>query len=172
MKKLPISILVFIFFQNAFSQSYHQLIRPNTFWEVLHIDGSQLCQYSGGNSYFFDGDTVIQGMEYKKVLSYKIIHLNPGPFCPPYAIDPNIIVTSAFMREDTINKKVYVFDPFENDALLYDFSLSPGDTLKSFYPGQGLDLVVDSIQNLILLDGSDRQVFYLNNNEYYMYIWK
>jgi hypothetical protein len=167
MKQLIISMFIFLFFHDGFSQSYHRLIRDNTFWDVLHRDGSEICMYSGGNSYFFQGDTMIQSMKYEKVLSYKITNLIPGPFCPPFAIDPSVITTNAFLREDTISKKVYIFYQ-DSDMLLYDFSLSAGDTLTSFFAGQGLDLVVDSIQNLILLDGSVRQVFYLNNGEYYI----
>jgi hypothetical protein len=167
MKKIFISILLFVFVLNTFGQSYHALIRSNTFWDVLHGDGSQMCWYSGGNRYFFEGDSVIQGQQYKMVRSYKIINLNDGPFCPPFAVDANMVGISAFMREDTIAEKIYVHYQGSDD-LLYDFSLSAGDTLNSLYAGQGTVLIIDSVRTISLLDGSARQIFYLNNGEYYI----
>jgi hypothetical protein len=124
MNKLFIAILFIGFGSAAIAQQYHPLIRPDTYWDVFNTDGSQLCWYSGGDRHFFEGDTIILGTSYKILRAYEIIHVNPGPFCPPYAVDPNLTSETFFMREDTADKKVYFFYSNENaDVLLYDFSL-------------------------------------------------
>jgi len=71
------------------------------------------------------------------------------------------------MREDTVARKVYVFDIGNGvDASLYDFTLEPGDTLP-FYAGQG-EMIVDSVGTVMLLTGEARKIFYLNYNQYYI----
>ena len=170
MKKSTFLILTLVFYYNVFSQGYQPLIRQNTYWDVHHVESSQICNLSGGDRYFFSGDTILQGKNYKIIKSHPIVNLLPGPYCPPFAIDVDSITPLYhYMREDTTNRKVYVYDQGgnESDALLYDFALSVGDTLP-YYAGQGITLIVDSIKPITLLNSTISKIWYLNNNEYYI----
>lgn len=153
----------------AICQTYHPLIRANTYWDVHHGDGSQICNVSGGDQYYFEGDTVIMGIEYAIVRSHPIISLLPVPYCPPFVVDSTTSSIKAFMREDTTSRTVHVFDTNnQSDELLFHFGLQAGDVLNSTYAGQGATLMVDSVGTTILLDGAERNIFYLDNGEYYI----
>ena len=153
----------------AIGQTYDPLIRPTTFWDVQHADISQICNASGGYQYFFQGDSIIDGMEYAIVRAHPIISLVPVPYCPPYAIDSSITTIAALMREDTIASTVHVFDPnTQSDQLLYDFTLQAGDTLHSEYAGAGATLIVDSVGTIELANGAVRNIHYLNNGQFYI----
>lgn len=169
MRKFYLTTINLFFACIIFGQTYYPLIRPNKIWNVQHGDGSQICSLSGGDQYFFQSDTTILGLQYEIIRSYPIVNTIAGPYCPPFAVDNNIPSIKAFMREDTIAKKVYVYDQSNNaDALLYDFNLIAGDTLSSFYAGLGTPLVVDSVSTTTLLNGAVRKIFYLDNSEFYV----
>ncbi|HYV92542.1 MAG TPA: T9SS type A sorting domain-containing protein [Chitinophagales bacterium] len=174
-KKLLLTLTSIVFFLSTNAQQYHPLIRENTYWDVFHGDASEICDYSGADRYFFEGDTSFSGVHYKIIRSYKIINVNPGPFCYPYEVEPTSTYVSSFLREDTLAKKVFIYCcgsyPFGHEELLYDFSLSVGDTLDSPYPGMGLTLVIDSIGTVTLLDGSQRKIFYPTNNQFFDYLY-
>ncbi len=170
MKKHVLLLLILTASITAYTQSYYPLIRPALVWQILDGDGSQICQLSGGGSFYFQGDTIISGYQYKIIREYSIIPVNTGPFCPPFMVDgSSSTIGGPFIREDTTAKKVFVYDQNSNsDVLLYDFNLNVGDTLNSTYAGQGSILIVDSVKTIVLLNGDLRKIFYLNNNEYYI----
>lgn len=77
-----------------------------------------------------DGDTIINNIEYKKII-------NQGDLCNyPYY---------TFAREDTINKQVYYHYSDTTEIMIYDFSLTEGDTLRSTFQYSEFDMVLDSI---------------------------
>jgi type IX secretion system substrate protein len=170
MKKAILTIVIILFFNVSFSQTYHKLIRPNTYWDILHVETSQICGLSGGSRYFFQGDTVLNGIQYNLVQAYPIVNINPGPFCSPFAVNGSqFYFANAIMREDTIAQKVYVYEIGSfSESLLYDFTLVAGDTLKSAYASQGLTLIIDSVSTVSLFNSASRRIFYLSNNEYYI----
>jgi hypothetical protein len=87
-------------------------------------------------------------------------------------IDTTAFNTYQFLREDTIAEKVYIYTPGYpggTDQLLYDFSLVPGDTLKSAYTGNGLYLILDTIFNILLNNGETRKEFYFGSYPYGIY---
>ena len=122
-----------------------------------------ICIYTNGARYYFQGDTVMQGKQYEVMHSYKIISLVPIPFCAPYAVDPSLSGDGLrYMREDTAERRLYFWDtPNNMEELIFDFSLSEGDSLN-VYGGGGNILVIDSIRNIVLEDGSLRKIFYLD----------
>jgi len=172
MKKIILTVIKTILVFTVIGQTYHPLIRPNTFWDEVHGDGSLFCLASGGDRYYFQGDTIILGNQYKQIRAFPMVDIynSPGMICWPYYVDVNTNYLSfGLLREDTIAKKVYVFDLGNNaDDLLYDFNLTIGDTLHSAYAGMGNDLVIVNKSDTTLLNGAIRKVFYLNNNEYYI----
>lgn len=123
--------------------------------------------FVSGGRYFFEGDIMLNGLRYNIVKMFPILSFGPGGFCPPYAVDGNISYKTHYMREDTIAKKVFIYDEWFGDVLLYDFSLDVNDTLISpIMP----PLVVDSIGYVTLLNGEQRKIyhFYFFNHEYYI----
>ena len=78
-----------------------------------------------------DGDTIVNGTSYKKI----------------NIIEYEEVIGQRLLREDTLEKKVYeLWWHTEPEALLYDFSLLPGDT---FFRADNLFVVLDSISDII-----------------------
>ncbi len=167
-KLLFIMLMPMLFGHGVKGQEYHKLLQDNVDWDVLSANGSMnpFCGYVGGGRFFLRGDTTIQGNDYKIINCIKIISPEPGPFCPPFLVTQDTVFRQGYIREDTIAKKVFVYDPFDGDALLYDFSLSVGDTLFTNNCG---DLIVDSIGTITLFNSETRKIFFfLNSWEYFI----
>jgi len=166
MRTLFLTICIYLTFLTiAISQSYNPLIRTNVYWDVHHGNNSLICDFERGNRYFFQGDTTFNSVQYKIVRSFPIIQANSGPYCPPFIVNYSVPSSiDAFMREDTSTKTVYIYDSInQSDQLLYDFSLSKGDTLFSL----GYIGVIDTIQNITLQNGHTRKMF-STGNEFYI----
>lgn len=115
--------------------------------------------YCGSTCYEMNGDTIINGHSYNK------IYTRNGQFyyiIPP----PNSVIGTNFsacnylgaIRQDTTNKKVYFIDnTMSTDSLLYDFNLTVGDTIQSWYNKR-------SIQWPLIVSGYDSVFIY---NSYY-----
>lgn len=145
-------------------QSYHLFIEPGKYWEVIHMYYPNICGMSGGERSFFDRDTIISGVNYSILSAYPIVNVNPGPFCPPLAVDTTLKYDIAVLREDTILKRVYKRILNSNiDTLLFEFGLNVGDTLSS-YPGLSPKYVVDSVGVITLLDGTTRPLYFTTGN--------
>ncbi len=179
MRKLNVIIFIFFLVYNVIGQTYNPLIRPNIYWEVLNGDGHLICNYSGGYRYYFQGDTTILGKTYFKILGNPLVSIATSPpapagqYCPPFALNQSDTYNqNIFIREDSVAKKVYVYESNYGDTLLYDFNLTDGDTLKSASNTAGpYKLRVDSVRITSLLSGALRKIFYFhhiaNNNRSY-----
>ena len=153
------------------SQTYHKLIRTNTFWDNFISDVQ--CYLTANRVCFTNNDTIIQGNTYRisRQYAYQTQDTTSGLFCPPFVVS-NTYGLGQFLREDTILKKVYIYDPYDipHDQLLYDFSLQVGDTLQSHYNG-GNSFVLTSIDTVTLNNGDGtRKRFSFNNNPFEYYI--
>lgn len=127
--------------ETADAQSYNPTATEGAHWIVKHeIDGWEVLAMW---EYYCNGDSVIDGVEYKKVFRRELEPtLDPPPFSPISSY-----VLFGFLRDDIINKKVYglasqeywySYCSSETEFLLFDFSLQPGDpvnqcTMPSFY---------------------------------------
>lgn len=167
MKKLLLVFLI-ILSTNTFSQTYQKFLDSNIYWDVGIADMGYICMpygNSGPYRYAISGDTLINATSYKFFKGFNFINLNtqPAPNCPPFAIDTiSYKISSAIMREDTILKKVYKYDiSTQQELLWYDFNAQQGDTI--FYE-LGTFFIVDTIYNIITLDGKTRKYFEYNNN--------
>ncbi|MBK9735619.1 MAG: T9SS type A sorting domain-containing protein [Saprospiraceae bacterium] len=77
-----------------------------------------------------EGDTIINNINYKKIINY-------GDICNyPYY---------TFAREDTIKKQVFYYYSDTTEIMIYDFSLTVGDTIKSVFQYYQFNMVIDSI---------------------------
>jgi len=153
------------------SQTYHKLIRTNTFWDNFITDVQ--CYLTANRVCFTNNDTIIQGNTYRisRQYAYQTQDTTSGLFCPPFVVS-NTYGLGTFLREDTILKKVYINEPYDtpHDQLLYDFSLQVGDTLQSFYNGN-YTLVLTSIDTVTLNNGDGtRKRFSFNHNPLVNYI--
>ncbi len=166
-----ILFLCFLNINEVKSQNYIPMLNDSLYWDVAYYDSNVIIcsefgnQGSGPYRYAIDGDTIINGTDYKKFKSYSFFTLlpQPSPNCSPFAIDtvptPSWNVFS-YLREDTTNKKVYRYDVANSlEYLWYDFDAQVGDTLS--YPELG-DFRVDTIYYIITLDGITRKFFGCN----------
>lgn len=116
----------------AYAQDYSPLLDNRNEWQLINC-------YMGDcltDVFYTDGDTLVNGQTYKILDGY------------------HYISRSFWIREDTSQKKIYlktVFDAPNEETLLYDFNLEPGDEVHMFnpispFPADGGLFVVDSIE--------------------------
>lgn len=120
-------------FHSVIAQSnvYHPFPDSNAVWGMIGNCFDTNCGDYSYIKFYYDGDTIIDGMEYKRVAK-EVLPITSGECC----IVPTGLF-AGFLRQDTAAKKVYWRDQsMESDTLWYDFSLDVGDTLNSFlnYP--------------------------------------
>lgn len=164
MKKLLSICLLILFFNGpSFGQSYQKLINDQLFWDVAVAEMGYICgPYSdfGPWRYKFNGDTVINNTNYSKIIGFEhfsIYHPSP-PKCEPFYVDTNSTYTPLiFIREDTLNRKVYKYNSYlDVEYLWYDFNAEQGDTI--IYPFYG-PFIVDTVFNIITNDGVTRKYY-------------
>ena len=169
-KLLIIFLLVSGFLQNqSNAQTYHPFLNNNIYWDVGFADMGFICMPFGNSGPWrmsLSRDTVINSVNYSLFEVYDF--LSSPPKCPPFVIDTNVYDENIFgqraiMREDTLLQRVYKYDQaFQQEILWYDFNAQIGDTL--FY--DGVHFVVDTLYDIVTLDGKTRTYFEYNNNSH------
>jgi len=104
------------------------------------------------DNYFTDGDTIVDGIDYKILDGY------------------HFISRTLLLREDLLDRKVYLnlIDPSGNiEYLLYDFSITIGDSIDMKNPYSPFTVnagyyQLDSIIPRPLVDGNNYRHFYLS----------
>lgn len=163
MKKIFLLSLLFCSIVTL-GQTYHKLINESLYWDVPIAEPGYICTgYSeyGPYRYKFLGDTVINDKTYSKIYYSSFITLLEPPFpnCPPFVVDTNFsLLSNWFLREDTIEKKVwrYLTINTPEEILLYDFSAEKGDTIE--YAGFP-DAIIDTVYDIVTYDGVSRKRF-------------
>jgi hypothetical protein len=108
---------------SGLSQKYEPFISDKRQWK--YVQEYYLTENSSQPIYivtigYFNEDTLIENSLYKKYYHKSII------------LDTTYTV-AFFFAEDTINQKVFVHDPlFNKTVLLYDFSISEGDSFNRY----------------------------------------
>ena len=129
------------------AQDYKPLLDNFNEWHVTN------CDYGCSTDvYFTDGDTIVDGKEYKILNGY------------------HFISRTFLLREELALRKVYlnfVAQSGNKEYLLYDFSLNVGDSIDiknpiSPFPNDGGFYKMDSIVNRPLADGNDYRHYYLS----------
>lgn len=142
-------LLILAFFScfGFFAQNYAPLIGNSNEWQFT------TCHFGCiTDIYYTNGDTVVNGKSYKILDGYHYINRN------------------VLLREDVSQKRVYItitFPQFIDDLVLYDFSLTEGDSIQmrnpmSPFPVNGGYFLLDSIRLLPLADGQDYRHFYFS----------
>lgn len=131
-----------------FAQAYTPLLNVYNEWKFT------TCYFGCiDDKYYTDGDTLVDGNTYKILDGY------------------HYISRTFLLREDVIEKKVYLklanstLRP--NEFLLYDFSLSVGDSTNVYnpispFPADAGTFILDSIVARPLEDGNSYRHFYLH----------
>ena len=152
------------------AQSYIPFPKQNTTWHSL-VKWLHPQSNKGGeciNTWTrIVGDTVINGNSYS-ILEDSVVRygcLN-GFLCIPTFLGSSVR-TLGYLRNDSINKKVFVRSVDSSfDALVYDFNMQFGDTITTASKARALyglyptTYVVDSI-SFIFIAGKNRKVFYV-----------
>lgn len=174
--KTLFAFLVLLWSGVTWGQSYHKLINEHLYWDVPVADMGYICQGYGDHGpyrYKFSGDTGINEKTYAKIYFGEFISLltPPSPNCPPFVIDTIFtLLPDVFIREDTVEKKVWRYSTANvpEEILLFDFSVGQGDTIQ--YPDFG-EVIIDFVFTTITCDGVARKTFVFDspiNGGWYM----
>jgi len=161
MKRQILFTLVFFFILfNGYSGNYIPIVKESNRWNDLTVSYGSWMKISGvtNTSYKIEGDTSIQSVAYKKLLA-STDSLN--------LIWNNI----AFLREDTLQKTVWLRKG-DQEGLIYNFNVKPGDTFSVFNPLRGNKNNYQVVRiDSILLQSRYRKTYSLTNNNYNHEIW-
>ncbi|MEN0048301.1 MAG: T9SS type A sorting domain-containing protein [Bacteroidota bacterium] len=153
------------------AQDYHPLLEKGKTWNVYYWQGSCFANPCFGDQYSLGSDTIIKGVNYKEIIQRSIISMDTfdAPiFYPPFGLSRDSFIIG-FMREDTINKKVYTInnDYYSGDKefLVYDFGLSIKDSLAIPYLDSTF-AVLDTIKTIILPSGEKRKMYLFQDSDY------
>jgi len=154
MKKLILLLTAFISLTATHGQTnvYQPFPEDSASW-VFDGWNSLSGGYNHSTIYKMKGDTIINSTSYNKIyiqtLTFYYINYPPNPI-----VGYNNFSIEHYwggIRQDSINKKVYLILPTMNsDTLLFDFNLIIGDTLPPSYlnnqGGSNIVTGIDSIQ--------------------------
>jgi hypothetical protein len=149
----------------------------NAVWSNFSSDEGQQGKGDGwchNSNIYTNGDTIINGKKYIKLLEEKIHFHHFANTCHfnPDTTKPVEWTNLGLLRNDTANKKVYFRKQGTNsDTLLYTFDLNIGDTLPRTYINLKFSnsqsfagYIVDSIF-IESYGGVNRKVFILNRRD-------
>jgi len=166
--KKNLLLITFIFITSTLFSQYNKFIDENKLWEEWQsIDdlGDELLPSSYYYYIYFEGDTIINNETYNK-LHRQRYYYSYFTYDSQYPVSDYSVYIEPIklLREDILEKKVYVRDTYNNiDELLYDFTYELGDT---FHIGYSSILILDSITNIVLNDGNLRKKFWFGDGDY------
>jgi len=158
----------------------------NKYWiYAQHDDRDGNPNKIGAFIFAFESDTLINGISYTKLIKYGLPgeHQCSRPPCfrayTPYQINTNHKTAFAYLREDTLSKKVFCLPAFNFhkfcdtiEHVLYDFNQKVGDTLSTcnllIHSAHRINdkyFTIDSIKMEVINDKL-RKVFYFNGFRY------
>jgi hypothetical protein len=150
------------------AQSYLPMAVEDATWIMGY--GFESYNYYIHFAYKLQGDSLYQGETYKKLYLWDLEDNTD----PPYQTTDHELV--GLMRDDTTARKVYgvffseIFEmigcdsPQAQEFLLYDFSLSSGDSLRDCFTDEyGTRYTVDSI-SMQYVYGQERRIWHIDGN--------
>ena len=160
-------LLFFVLLSNmVVGQAYHKITDTTKLWSTVS-GGIVSC-----------GLAICNGTHSNKVLSPTII--NNQTYYPVYKTIDSLQtqwVMDGYLREDTITKQTFYFDGYENEGLLYDFSLSVGDsvTVNNYHAElENFTMLCDSVDSLFLNGDYYKRLFLIYGSyprETYSDVW-
>jgi hypothetical protein len=165
---LPLFTLLLVSF-SLFSQPYQPVAVENAHWVMYAITPNNMVN---NHAFVIRGDTIINAIAYKKIYYQELA--NQWPFEPPYLLEEEHIW--GVVRDDSLNRSVYViaFEPYAygyqcpvgEEQLLFDFSISPGDTTAHCLWYEDYPWILDSTF-ISYKYGADRRTIY--SEEYWVF---
>ena len=151
------------------AQQTHLFVDETNVWYEYGGGGSIYSIINVHNTYFFDGDTTINGFTYQKMMRNRrdTTFSSSYPYLQYYPTDNSHSYGyyAAFRQDST---RVYYVLPDTQDEYLYaDFNMLVGDTLKYIeYQGSALSPTVTAIDS-IPFGSVYRKRFLLSNGQYF-----
>lgn len=150
MKRITILMTLVTMTISGFSQ-YSKLIDENKQWVESYYYQDLTDIRDGETTFFFTyfkGDTVIKDTTYHKLMKQRFYLETWYTNDASHFIDSTLKKAElySYLREDTINRKVYMLYPFQTNGveeLIYDFLLDVGDSLSTDAGTFFLDSIVD-----------------------------
>ncbi len=138
MKRKALQLLAFFLLAlSQLSAQYIPLVEEDKFW-IYSVDlGGDFPAVVSSHAITFRGEVVLNSLTYKKVYRLELKGRNHCPpnqspcFLPDVPYETESIDHISYIREDTIERKVYQL-PLSGmgEELIFDFSLSLGDSLN------------------------------------------
>jgi len=153
-------ILLFVNINTLYCQMYVAFPDSNAVWKTVYetYPPGPFPSYSFHFDNYIDGDTLVNSKQYEKI--YK---LGYNPNCSLITYGPGYVGS---YRNDTSEKKVYFLEKSQTEEiLLYDFSLSVGDTVPQTYINYSYPfLVVDHIDSILIGSNYHKRFYYLQES--------
>ncbi len=156
MKKYGLFLLFFtLSIHFCAAQEYVPILKEGAFWVIKESSYTGYSVCSEYDKVQVDGDTIINGVTYKKLKSAPLRDQNGETYCiePPLFLDANEFtpITTYYLREDVDEKRLYILSEYNSgtwdEYTLCDFNLEVGDEMVNYYaPLDEVDLFVDDIQ--------------------------
>lgn len=146
MKTIINNICFLCFSSLCYSQTYQSFPSDSAMWKewAYEVDASHMDSWD--YQYFIQGDTIISGMTYHKVLK-------TGTFYQSSAASYGYNYVNQYtggIREDN-SKHIYFYPPLAtSEGLLYDFNLNLGDTLGYWMNNDSPDNWVSSVDSVLI----------------------
>ena len=160
-KKLLFALIVVTTAVNAQTSVYHPFADSGAVWVMRWTNACTMVpcilNCTADYQYRIDGDTIISGNTYKKVIKegYSVNYCNcvmNVPSCSGSTYSSSFYLG---IRDDIPNRKSYINDGINPEELFFDFNLQVGDTVQNRYCTQHI-IYVDSV-----LVGSDYRKQYM-----------
>ncbi len=168
-KLLLLSLTVFTLIAKSQTSVYHPFPDSGAVWSVTSNWGCFTFEsYPRYYTIQMEGDTLIGGIQYKKLATPMVIFHSEGS-CNMYGTWTEPGFYSGSIRQDTSLKTVFIVPPSDSvEQVLYDFNLQVGDTVKGYVgPGSLGDDIVLSVDSVLV--GNSYRKRWLTNEMYQIY---
>ena len=136
-----LTLIIAFLFASAYTQPANNIVLDDAVWSTLDIHCLPTGTVYSTYHVKFEGDTIIDGLDYKII----------------WRCDDEFLLTWNFygaIREDD-QQQVFLRPPFNFEGKIYDFGVSIGDTIQTtnhFLNSDPLHFVVTGIDSVLLLD--------------------
>lgn len=153
MKKILLpALLLFNFLASAQTSVYHPFADSGAVWVMQWLNSCTsgppcILTCTADYQYRIDGDTIISGNTYKKVIKEGYSHSNCNCVMNVPSCSGSTYSSGFYMgiRDDVPNRRSYINDGVNPEELFFDFNLNVGDTIQNRYCTQHI-IYIDSMQ--------------------------
>lgn len=146
MKKWVLILFLVSNYALTIAQYRKMPLDTNHYWREYHFYIQGTSSYNCDYQYNVVKDTVVGGRLYKKVLMTYALCTGSWPCCFYSPV-------SAYLREDTVAKRVIILDNSYQEKIKYNFNKNLGDTANLYEQGSVLNYTVTLKDSLLLNDG-------------------